>query len=83
MDLGDGWHTCHFCGDAVKDGVGTDGKRHHLSDCRPDLVQHEPGPLCTWPHLAEVPEVSCYAYLARDTDKWTKDHKHFYTDGPM
>lgn len=35
------------------DGGRTGGwgkERHWLSDCRPDLVEHEEGPLCTWAH---------------------------------
>jgi hypothetical protein len=70
----DGWHTCHFCGTYVKDGLENDGTRHWLSDCRPDLVEHEPGPACTWPYRPGPN--NCYAY---------KDEAHttFYPDGPM
>lgn len=80
----DEWHHCHFCGDSVKDGVGVDGKRHWLSDCRPDLVEHEPGPTCTWWNVVEGGP-NCYAYQDMDTKghPWTKEHKHFYKDGPM
>lgn len=77
------YHTCHFCGEWVRNGKERDGTRHWLSDCRPDLVAHEPGPLCTWPHLVAIPEVSCYAYQDSDTGKFTKEHTHFYEDGPM
>lgn len=64
-------------------------KRHWLSDCRPDLVEHEPGETCTWSEDltregAPIPiESTCYAYQNRDTREWGKEHKHFYTDGPM
>ncbi len=81
MDLGDGWHTCHFCGQEVKDGYEDEAKtkRHWLSDCRPDLVEHEIGEICTWayrrdptyninPHTQEpYPENStCYAYQSTE-----------------
>jgi hypothetical protein len=46
--MSDDWHTCHFCGDDVKDGKDSKGNRHWLSDCRPDLVEHEIGRTCTW-----------------------------------
>lgn len=86
-----GWHQCHFCGaDVDKDGMETDGhghlKRHFLSDCRPDLVQHEPGELCTWPFIAErnqYREPGCYAFQDRDTNEWGAEHIHFYPDGAM
>lgn len=77
------WHQCHFCGDLVRDGLGSKGERHWLSDCRPDLVAHEPGDTCTWSHLNVIGERDCYAYLNQDEDKWTDDHKYFYKDGPM
>jgi hypothetical protein len=65
----------------------TTKKRHWLSDCRPDLVEHEPGELCTW-HRCEDKDgtaysPSCYAYQDRDTREWGSEHKHFYSDGPM
>lgn len=53
-------HQCHFCGTWIDEGLDHDynafddegnRKRHWLSDCRPDLVEHEIGPLCTWPML--------------------------------
>jgi hypothetical protein len=75
-------HQCHFCGDWVKEGMGTDGKRHWLSDCRPDLVEHEPGPICTWHNLDTVGRANCYAYQ-NDAMQWTGEHKYFYPDGPM
>jgi hypothetical protein len=85
-------HRCHFCGsDLTHNSYSSEknaetGKwelqRHWLSDCRPDLVEHTPGPLCTWPHLSENREAhSCYAY--NDHGTWTDKHEHFYTDGPM
>ncbi len=89
------WHQCHFCGEYVKYGYTIPGKRHWLSDCRPDLVEHEIGPLCTWyiyteeqtklhgnKWKAKPQELTCYAYQNSFRD-WTKEHKHFYTDGPM
>lgn len=75
------WHTCHFCGENVKDGLDPEGKRHWLSDCRPDLVEHEIGETCTW-HGLNSEGADCYAYQNRDR-KWTSEHKYFYEDGPM
>ena len=73
-------HQCHFCGEWVYDGKSTEtGERHWLSDCRPDLVEHEVGELCTW-HDANGH--TCYAYQASDRT-WGDEHKHFYSDGPM
>jgi hypothetical protein len=80
------FHTCHFCGDLVKDGKDAKGERHWLSDCRPDLVEHEIGDTCTWAYKrAQMgrENETCYAYQDRDTNKWTNEHKHFYKDGPM
>ena len=85
------WHRCHFCGDYVANGrdyvangIGIDGKRHWLSDCRPDLVEHEIGPLCTWHGQRGHPEAKdCYAYRNDSTNQWTDDHIHFMNDGPM
>jgi hypothetical protein len=57
-------------------------KRHWLSDCRPDLVEHDPGETCTWHNCKDL-EQDCYAYQDRHTLKWSTEHKHFYTDGPM
>ena len=46
-----GTHRCHFCGaDLDHFGVDTDRNFHTVAFCRPDLVEHEPGSLCTWPH---------------------------------
>lgn len=91
----DGWHSCHSCGTEVKDGYEYNGDRHFLSDCRPDLVEHEIGDTCTWAFRRKPIEVqdsvlmpleeeeTCYAYQDPDTRKLTKEHKYFYTDGPM
>lgn len=69
-------HICHFCGtELTHNSKESSGKRHWLSDCRPDLVKHEPGELCTWPHR-NPPD--CYAY-----DHPAQTHINFYTDGPM
>jgi len=78
------WHNCHFCGEYVKDGKDTEGNRHWLSDCRPDLVEHEPGEICTWHDLKEDPNIpDCYAYMNPDTKESGTEHKYFYKDGPM
>ena len=84
----DEFHTCHFCGTEIsKDGKEYDGTRHYLSDCRPDLVQHEIGDTCTWAYRRKEEGFkendTCYAYQDRETRKWTDEHKHFYPDGPM
>lgn len=83
-------HQCHFCGEWVNDGVSnTTGERHWLSDCRPDLAPHDPGPLCTWHglttglHTQPGDDYDCYAYQDRDTMEWTEAHDNFYPDGPM
>jgi hypothetical protein len=85
-------HHCHFCGTYVTDGweyrSGEPNVRHWLSDCRPDLVEHEPGELCTWHDLGPdshgvVKTQDCYAYQDRDTRQWGDEHKHFDKDGPM
>jgi hypothetical protein len=81
------WHNCHFCGDYVRDGLDPKGERHWLSDCRPDLVEHEIGPLCTWPD--KMGTSACYAYtelqfeVGKPALKWTDEHTHFNKDGPM
>jgi hypothetical protein len=75
------WHQCHFCGEDVKDGKDPKGNRHWLSDCRPDLVQHEPGKVCTWASTRS--DLNCYAYQRRSDNTWTSEHEHFYPDGPM
>lgn len=85
----DEWHACHFCGTSVKDGREPSGDRHWLSDCRPDLVEHEPGELCTWASKANTPtEPNCYAYqnssgMSPNDWTWGSEHINFYTDGPM
>ena len=57
-------HRCYFCGtDLTHDGYEYNGKRHWAEDCRPDLFDHEPGPLCTWPDDSEMNqyrEPGCY-----------------------
>lgn len=90
------YHNCHFCGDLVANGYDAKGDRHWLSDCRPDLVEHEEGETCTWAylllpenaHLRAEGQPSCYAYQERKDlpyEKWhfTKEHIHFDEDGPM
>lgn len=78
-----GLHTCYFCGENLThDSHDPQGNRHWLSDCRPDLTEHEPGPLCTWPHR-EAPD-NCYAYESHfNPGMWTDKHVNFYVDGPM
>lgn len=80
----DPWKQCHFCGTDVAYGYEPDGKRHFLSDCRPYLVKHDPGPLCTWYAAAVRAEGrNCYAYQDFETKEWTDKHEHFHADGPM
>lgn len=91
------FHNCHFCGEYVsKRGYDPKGERHYLSDCRPDLVEHEIGELCTWAYrrkeefkidhknggYAYQEKDTCYAYQD-DNRQWTNEHTHFYPDGPM
>lgn len=77
--MSDEWHECHFCGDYVKDGKDAKGKPHKLADCRPDLVPHEPGPLCTWSYLTTGVH-NCYAFQDKWTNEWTDQHTHFYPE---
>lgn len=82
------YHNCHFCGEYVANGYNTKNERHWLSDCRPDLVEHESGPTCTWHGLAHADgkpahEPDCYAFQDRVTRNWTNEHKHFDRDGAM
>lgn len=81
------YHNCHFCGEYVANGYTSKNERHWLSDCRPDLVQHEPGETCTWWNLTfadgSTKEPNCYAFQDRDTQQWGDEHKHFYPDGAM
>lgn len=62
-------HICYFCGEyldhnsyAYENGEKV---RHWLSDCRPDLVEHEEGPTCTWWNMTR-PE---FLQKLRDDDK--------------
>ena len=78
------YHQCHFCGTYVIAGYESNGARHYLSDCRPDLVQHEIGSTCTYSWDAESGETpDCYGYQDRNTRQWTKQHEHFDPDVPM
>lgn len=93
------YHTCHFCGTLVNNGHTPNGERHYLSDCRPDLVKHEIGEICTWAfrrkpefirmknETEDFPENhTCYAYEDYNSKHkriWTNEHIHFYPDGPM
>ena len=92
-------HTCHFCGTWTDEkGYESNGNRHYLSDCRPDLVQHEVGPYCTWLRMTyggtwsnekvdqyneENNLPNCYAYQNNETHEWTAEHQFFYPDKPM
>jgi hypothetical protein len=76
------YHTCHFCGTYVLNGYEHDGTRHYLSDCRPDLVKHEPGDVCTWAGLRDA-TANCYAFQDLLTRQWGDEHIHFFKDGPM
>lgn len=91
------YHHCHFCGEYVANGYDAKGDRHWLSDCRPDLVEHEPGETCTWWYrkaeegtIHEEVGVNSYCYafqkrkdLAYEKWEWTDEHIHFDEDGPM
>ncbi len=71
IEENDGWHTCHFCGTTVsKKGYEWDGNRHYLSDCRPDLVEHEIGDLCTW-SFRRKPE---YKRIRDETEDFPENH---------
>lgn len=63
---------CHFCGEYLcKDSYDPKGNRHYLSDCRPDLIAHDRGEACTWPHKNE-----CYLIIhGGNSEPWE--------DGPM
>jgi hypothetical protein len=84
----DEWTTCHFCGTETNAlGFEYNGKRHWLEDCRPDLVEHDEGPLCTWPPYTEEkylylndehPRPGCYAFQDRASLEWGTEHIHFY-----
>lgn len=58
------YQPCYFCGtETDMAGYEYSGARHLVDDCRPDLVEHEPGPLCTWPDDPESNEYrkpGCY-----------------------
>ena len=52
-----GLHRCHLCGeDLDHEGWDSGGNEHTTAYCRPDLVEHDPGPLCTWPDDPEANE---------------------------
>lgn len=60
-------HKCFACGaEKDHDGWDVEGNLHDTAFCRPDLVAHSPGPLCTWPSTlnAELDEIldrpKCY-----------------------
>ena len=80
---------CHFCGD--------EDSPHMLADCRPDLVEHEVGPDCTWwtswqlyletgdekKYGVTSIEQSCYAYQNPLTLEAGTEHKYFYSNVNM
>lgn len=48
-------HRCYFCGEPLShDGWDFEGNLHDVAFCRPDLVEHEPGPLCTRPATGDL-----------------------------
>ena len=52
-----GGHACYFCGtDLDHTGHESGGIDHTVEYCRPDLVEHDAGPLCTWPDDPEANE---------------------------
>lgn len=57
-------HLCHWCGEYLThSGHDTEDIYHDTAYCRPDLVEHEPGKLCTWPdhpELNKYREPGCY-----------------------
>ena len=57
-------HECPWCGENLTHSEhDSDGNLHNTAFCRPDLVAHEPGPLCTWPDTPELNkyrEPGCY-----------------------
>lgn len=53
-----GTHRCIMCGDELDhESYDTEGNLHDVPFCRPDLVEHEPGPTCTWSHYNPM---QCY-----------------------
>ena len=47
-------HVCHFCGEPLDhEGYDPAGNLHDVKFCRPDLVEHEEGSLCTWPSTGD------------------------------
>lgn len=85
------FHNCHFCGEYVANGYDVAGARHWLSDCRPDLVEHEPDPdKCSWWYKKDRESEGpyCYAFQKREglpysKWEWTDEHIHFDEDGPL
>lgn len=79
-------HHCHFCGTDLshdsfeyvydKETKVTSKVRHWLSDCRPDLVYHEPGPICTWSFRTEE-------FMQKLLDDGKTDLYEHYKDLPM
>jgi hypothetical protein len=74
-------HQCHFCGTYVREGYEHDfdergnRKRHWLSDCRPDLVEHEIGELCTWTLMAYSTPETPHTWDDEKVDKWNIENK--------
>ena len=71
-----GWKQCHFCGTYVKDNYEDREKTkpHFLVDCRPDLVEHEIGPLCTWPVMAYSTPEKPHSWSNDKVDEFNKKH---------
>lgn len=53
-----------------------------LADCRPDLVEHEQGPDCTWWNSRRNDKYTCYAFMDSEGN-WTDEHKHFHKNVNM
>lgn len=64
-------HNCHFCGTSLThNSYDHDGRRHWLSDCRPDLLPHQPGELCTWGYRNPS---ECYANHEENKFEFNED----------
>lgn len=75
-DPDDGWGQCHFCGTYVKANYEDKEKTkpHFLVDCRPDLVEHEVGELCTWPLMKYSTEDDLHSWSNERVDKFNLEN---------
>lgn len=47
-------HNCHFCGEPLDhESFDRSNNLHNAKFCRPDVFEHEEGPLCTWPYTGD------------------------------